>query len=361
MGGVKFALINIFLVSWSAIGMAAVAEDESGGEPKAGTSGFTAFAEEYSKEGGCVHFFSHHALKITKTLETGYPPHVLPAWSGNRFLVAWNIGATNGGEQAKIVEFDAEADKVVSEYVHPRGLAYLWKPGAMHNQINPLVAGKDDMVWIETHKQVEVVDWKKKTVVRQMERPSYTAYPFAAGGNCFLADFDFLTAVSLDSEPSDIPLGLTRRKTMGRIHGAGNLICGMRSNGNLFLVEYLPKKKQGIVRFEKKVVPQGYVASRMFVISENDSVMIALRPYDKERIEKVMFISAKDGATLREGKLAEAADAVSYGDHHVWALTREPANVTMSSYDENLKLARKIKSDRHPGLGSTSYLVDIVP
>jgi hypothetical protein len=357
MGGVKFALMNLCLASWSTFGMAA-APDESGGDSKAGNPGFTAFAVEYSKEGGRVQFFSHHALKFTKTLETGFPPHVLPAWSGNRFLIAWN---TPGGEQAKIVEFDAEANRVVSEYVHPRGLAYLWKPGAMHNQRNPLVAGKGHMLWIETHKQVEVVDWKKKTLVREMERPSYTAYPFAVDGNCFLADFDFLTAVSLDSEPSDIALGLSRRKTMGWIHGAGNLICGIRSDGNLFLVEYLPKKREGIVRFGKNLVPQGYVVSRIFVIPESDSVMIALRPYDKLRIEKVMFISARDGRLLREGKLAEAADAVSYGDHHVWAVRREPPTVSMSCYDENLKLEREVKSARDPGLDSRSYLVDIVP
>ena len=91
--------------------------------------------------------------------------------------------------------------------------------------------------------------------------------------------------------PADVALDLSRRRTMGRIHGAGNLICGMRSDKNLILVEYQPKKREGIVRFAKNVVPQGYIAIRISVIPERDSVMISLSPYGNERIEKVMFMS----------------------------------------------------------------------
>jgi hypothetical protein len=305
--------------------------------------GFTAVVEEIDSDEqgapeGRILFFSHRTLGMRATLQTGYPTYVVPSWSANRFLVAWNVPTTEkDGDKTRIVEFDPEAKAVVSEYVHPRGLPVLSLPGAPQNQQHPLAAASGGLLWLVTPEQVEVIDWAKKAVIRQLQKPPDGDVAVAVEGACLIADGN-LTAVFPDGESAPLPLDLEKGQPLSYVHAAGNLLCGFGSPTTLVVVEYLPGEKRCAVRFKKNVVPHGYQVSRTFMIPRDDSVMIGLKRFGEEQVEKVLFVSARDGGVLRQGDLAVPADAISYGDDHIWAFKRDTSSMT--TYDLDLKLVR---------------------
>lgn len=296
-----------------------------------------------------VRFYSHNTHGVSAVVHTGSPTFVAPAWHPNRFVIGWNLPPEKGRDgKAKFIEFDPEANAIVSEYVHPAPLPFLKLPGAMLIQDRPFVAGEGGLLWLVSQGNIEVIDWAKKQVVRRQKLPPHGGTPVAVAGGCLVV-VDTVTAYALDGQPGK-PNTLEAGKPMSYVHSAGNLLSGL-SGQDLWVLQYNPTDRSTIVRFKQPVVPEGYLGNRTYVLPQQGLVVVGLNRIGGQ-VDKIRLVSVKDGSLVREASLPIPGDILSYGDDHLWVYSQGTG--TMSTYDLTLNCVRV-------GTSSDRRLLELVP
>jgi len=302
---------------------------------------------------GRVLFFSHHHLELRAAVPTTGDTYVCRAWENNRFLVVWNVPDGPAKWRAKVVEFDPDENAVVAEYTHPRSLARLTIPGGAHQQRSAIAPSGDGTLWMVTElveggtvrQQLEAVGWRDKAVKHQVPIPADNlghVIPLPLDAGCAVVtnagNKGDARVVPPDGQPVDIPLGLEKGEQLYFPVAGGNLIGGYTTQGRLVLAEWDPQRRTGAVRVREKVYADSSV-QRVVLVPQEERVVLALASKGERVIQRVAILSTRTAGVLREGRLEAPAVNISYGDKHVWTLSRDSFSFT--AYDSRLTVARR--------------------